>query len=112
MKTVIRECAIDAAADDTEQIKITVGKIETELNWWPWKEIFQCRLENKKGALKDPILHVIREDKPAGWTIAQATNEVKGSSISCHTQDLSLRWITAQYGPSSRIQNDTIESPA
>ena len=26
MKTAIRECAIDAAADDTEQVKITVGK--------------------------------------------------------------------------------------
>ena len=66
MKTAIKECAVDTASETAEQIEITVGKIETELLWWDWKERFLCRLNNKKGALKAPIAHVVREDKPPG----------------------------------------------
>ena len=56
METTIRKCAIATTADDQEQVEITVGKIETELNWWPWKERFQFRLENIYGAMGVPLV--------------------------------------------------------
>ena len=59
--------------------------------------------------MRAPLLHVIREDKPAGWTIDQATNEVDRliHSVSHvgpeYALDNSAVW--------SELQNVTIDTP-
>ena len=109
MKTAIKECAVGAARATAEQTEITVGKIETDMLWWDWKDRFKCRLDNKDGALQAPLSHVIRLTMPQGWTIAQAKNEIERliHSVS-HTGP---EFVIDNATVWSELQNCTIDHP-
>ena len=77
MKKAVKECAAEKSKRDADPVEIVVGKIETELEWWNWKDRFYSRLDNINGALDAPIAHICRPTMPAGWTIAQATSETE-----------------------------------
>ena len=100
---------METVSEETEQVEITLGKIKTELLWWDWKERFMRRLNNKRGALRAPLHHVVREDKPAGWTIAQVTNDVERLiySVSHTGPEFTIDNATVW----SEIQNVAIDSP-
>lgn len=109
MKTAIKECAVGAARKTAERTEITVGKIETDMLWWDWKDRFKCRLDNIDGALDAPISHVIRPTMPPGWTIAQAKNDTERliHSVS-HTGPEFVIDNTTVW---SELQNCTIDHP-
>ena len=77
MKQAIKDCAADSSEKDTDVVDIEVGKIEVEMGWWDWKEKLTSKLESRKGVNGTPLAYVIRQDKPAGWTVAQATSPIE-----------------------------------
>ena len=62
------------SSDATE---VEVGKIKTGLEFFDWKEAMVARLESKRGVDGAPLARCIREDKPPGWTTAQAKSELE-----------------------------------
>ena len=87
----LRKALADLKVKDTTKdtlVDIDVGTVDLELGWWVWKEKFTSRMENKRGAGGIPLVCVIRENKPPGWTVAQATSEIerliyKWPNLSC-----------------------------
>ena len=76
----LRKALADLKVEDTTKdtlVDIDVGTVDLELGWWVWKEKFTSRMENKRGVGGIPLARVIRENKPQGWTVAQATSEVE-----------------------------------
>ena len=72
----LRAQRVEDSAKDTE-VEIDVGAIDTDLGWWKWKEKLQSKLDNKLGITGIPLRRIIREDKPPGWTVAQATSDIE-----------------------------------
>ena len=50
-----------AKEKDIDLVKINVGKIETQLGWFAWKEKFIKNMKNKLGVGVTPIVYVIYE---------------------------------------------------
>ena len=76
MTTAVQAQRVEDSAKDAE-VEITVGPVDTDLGWWQWKEKFQSKMDNKLGITGIPLRRVIREDKPQGWTVAQATSDIE-----------------------------------
>ena len=61
MDESIEEFISVKANEKADDIEIDVGKVETEMKWWDWKEKFESMLWAIKGANKnDPLYYVIR----------------------------------------------------
>ena len=58
-------------------MEIEVGQIEVDMEWRPWKARFVAAMENKRGSDGIPLARVIRDNKSAGWTVAQATSDLE-----------------------------------
>ncbi len=54
-----------------------LGQSKSKPTGFKWKERFVAAMENKVGCKGIPLARVIRKQKPAGWTVAQATSEIK-----------------------------------
>ena len=104
----LRAQRVEDSAKDTE-VEIDVGTIDTELGWWKWKEKLQSKLDNKLGITGIPLRRIIREDKPPGWTVAQATSDIERliyqASITGHDYDKDNATVWAE------LQSCTIGSP-
>ena len=57
----VRDNYTPAKEKDTNLVKINVGKIETRIGWFSWKEKFIKNMKNKLGVGVTPILYVIYE---------------------------------------------------
>ena len=53
------------------------GPIQTGKNWFNWKTKMIMFTELKLGADGVPLSRIIREDKPPGWNIADATSDIE-----------------------------------
>ena len=77
LRGALNDMKVENASKDAEDVEITVGQIETGMDWWKWKARFIASLENKRDGEGIPLARVIREQKPAGWTVAQATSKIE-----------------------------------
>ena len=77
LRGALNDMKVKDSSKDANEVEITVGQIETGMDWWKWKARFVASLENKKDGEGITLAQVIWEQKPAGWTIAQATSEIK-----------------------------------
>ena len=77
MNRAINEYESFKQAKEEKTTDIDVDKIDTGVDWFTWKESFTSLLEIKTGVGGSPLARCIREDKPAGWTPAQATNPLE-----------------------------------
>ena len=104
----LRAQRVEDSAKDTE-VEIDVGAIDTDLGWWKWKEKLQSKLDNKLGITGIPLRRIIREDKPPGWTVAQATSDIERliyqASLTGHDFDKDNATVWAE------LQSSTIGSP-
>ena len=60
MDESIEEFSSVKANEKADDIDIDVGKVETEMKWWDWKEQFESMLWALTGASNDPLYYVIR----------------------------------------------------
>ena len=60
MDDAIEEYLSSKANEKSDDIDIEVGKVETEMKWWDWKEQFESMLWAITGAANDPLYYIIR----------------------------------------------------
>ena len=77
MRNAIRQCAVDESEKDSDKVEIKIGKIDTDLGWWTFKEKLSTKLENMLGLEGTPLVYIIAPVKPAGWTILDAVNDLE-----------------------------------
>ena len=77
MRDAIRQCAVDESEKDSDKVEIKIGKIDTDLGWWTFKEKLSTKLENMSGLEGTPLVYIIAPAKPAGWTILDAVNDLE-----------------------------------
>ena len=66
MDESIEEFTSVKANEKADDIDIDVGKVETEMKWWDWKEQFESMLWAIKGAGGDSLYYIIRPPLAAG----------------------------------------------
>ena len=68
---------VDESEKDSDEVKINIGKIDTDLGWQMFKEKLSTKLENMLGLEGTPLVYIIALVKPTGWTILDAVNDLK-----------------------------------
>lgn len=76
LSKALGDLKVESTSKDSE-VDMEVGPIEIEMDWWKWKARFVAAMENKTGCDGIPLARVIREQKPTGWTTAQATSDIE-----------------------------------
>ena len=66
MRNAIRQCMVDESDKDIDKVEINIGKIDTNLGWWTFKERLSTKLKNMVGLDGTPLIYVIAPIKPAG----------------------------------------------
>ena len=74
MAIAVRAVDIEDEAGD-DDIDIEVGKINTDMGWYKYKEKLWAKLKAKRGISGVPLEYIVAPVKPAGWTIAMAIDD-------------------------------------
>ena len=77
LKTAIEECTAAKSSKEADSISFEPQQIKTGLGWYDWKDAFEAGMEVCKGVDNDPLFRVIRPEKPATWTVADAKSDIE-----------------------------------
>ena len=77
MRNAIRQFLVDKNDKDSNEVKINIGKIDTNLGWWTFKEKLSTKLENMLGLDGTPLIYAIAPVKPTGWTVLDAVDDLQ-----------------------------------
>ena len=75
MRDAIRQYAVNENDKDSNRVEFKIGRIDTDLGWWTFKEKPFIKLENMLGLEGTSSVYIIAPVKPAGWTILDAVND-------------------------------------